>query len=106
MMLILSDGSLGAKSMLELIVPAGAVIWNDPTVTVYFTSEAVVKGLHIAHLKDVKLSRAVLGGNYNITLIGTAGNVLIPIPADQLNDAEAFIAELNNVIMRHRAGKK
>jgi hypothetical protein len=92
--------------MLELILPVGAVVWNDPTVTVYFTSEAVVKGLHIAHLKDVKISKALIGGNYNISLIGPSGNVMIPVDAAQISEAEAFVTELTGVITRYRAGKR
>lgn len=92
--------------MLELILPVAAIVWNDPTVTIYFTSEAVVKGMHIAHLKDVKISKALIGGNYNISLIGPSGNVLIPVNADQISEAEAFVAELTGVITKYRAGKK
>lgn len=92
--------------MIELITPQHAVMWDGHSVQVIGAADGSIRALHVAHIQDVKLARGLVGSGYNVSVIGSAGhNLLIPIEAAQLNDAETFVAEITGAITRRKAGK-
>ena len=96
----------GESRMHELIVPAGAVLWDGHVLQILTTQDASVKALHIAHIQNLNITRGLSGGGYNLNITGAAGTpLLVAVPDAQLSEAEGFAAEVNGAVTRRKAGK-
>lgn len=92
--------------MLELVGPKTAALWDGLVLQVINAQDGSLRALHVAHIRDARLGRALGDSSYTISINGTEGlSLTISVPEPQLFEAEALVNEINGAITRRRAGK-
>ena len=92
--------------MNEIRTDSGILAFDGRVVECFSSNTDFGARFHIALLSGLTLTKAVIGGGHRVRVELTEGQFYAyDLGGDSLNDAEAFIGEVNMAITRLKAGK-